>query len=137
MLNQTFSHLKNSRKTTVRLIYQNQFDSPSVNAAQKVDSSDENLRRIADTAKVSVEARLDIMKGVSEKISPIATERQQYLTAVDQAVHQLNNNPGQTVSVEFHCLDKVIQIVMSPDGVYEEFCDNQPINFLTWIQEQK
>lgn len=114
-----------------RLIFEKK--APADNFSEKEQA---NLKEVSDTVRESYLKRLELMKALDSKLTPIAAEKKQHEAVLAEMQSKL---PGakEPLRREFECLGETIQIVMSPKGEYQEYLNGEPINFLEWAIQKK
>lgn len=121
----------NSLEKPNRLVFEKR--SPTENFSEKEQA---NLKEVSDTVRESYLKRLELMKALDSKLTPIAEEKKQHEEVLAKMQADLPNSQGP-LRREFVCLGETIQIVMNTNGEYQEYLNGEPINFLEWAIQKK
>ena len=119
-----------------RLIFQHQ--SPIEDFSQKEEPNLKNVTdNLTDTVKESYSKRLGLMKDLENQLSNISSEQKQHQELLAQMQLDLSKNNDQPLHREFTCLGQTIEIIMNPNGEYQEYLNGKDLNFLQWAIQTK
>ena len=108
--------------------------SPMENFSQKEEN---NIKGVTDAVKESYSERLGLMKTLENQLSSISSEQKQHQEILAQMQLDLSKSNGQPLHREFTCFDQTIEIIMNPNGEYQEYLNRKPLNFLQWAIQTK
>lgn len=95
------------------------------------------LNRIGEQVEESGQQRLNIMKDLNQRLSPIQEENRNFQTFLEEMNSQLHSQGLSQLTKTFYCLGEDIEITMQANGQYEAKNNQQLIEFLPWALQKK
>lgn len=119
-----------------RLLFQNK--TPEKSSVESFNTKEkQNLNNVREVVKESYSQRLEMMRDIDQKINPIKAELDIFQKKVEEARKKLAESKGDKTQIEFTIMGEKIIIKIESNGSYQEYHNNEPINFIEWAISKK
>ncbi len=127
---------KNQKFSENRLIFQNK--SPDQSTVDDFNKKEQqNLNNVREVVKESYTQRLEMMRDIDQKINPIKAELDIFQKKVEEARKKIAGTKEANTQIEFQIMGENIVIKMESNGSYQEYHNEEPINFIEWAIGKK
>lgn len=121
--------MKKNYLFTSKLIFEN-MPSPE----KPGENGQKTLDQLSKTIENSYKEQLLMMKDVNDKLSPVAKEQAKHSKLIaEMNEERAKHNYTQDIVREAEFFGQTVRIEMTKDGSFQEFLNNEPIDFLNWL----